>query len=1006
MTQQIIELGSGPDSNEGESLYSAFTKTNENFSQLFTLIGGGNNLTGNLVTANNFYTTGQLRVGNIKAFADIFTVGNVIGSGFYYPNGTPLLSSISSVLTAGVQAVTYNADDGNLVISTSSTDYTVDIGVGRTDDPVFNSITTGNIIPAADVTYDIGSSDRRWRDIWLSNSTIYLGEQQLSSDADSVFIPYGNLRTVGSGIFYGNMVSGANALYAGLAQFTILGSNVVAQFSANTPSYSQVNFQNINDGIDASTDYIATADNGTDSTYFVDLGITSSKHIGAADEFFADVGSANDGYLYVVGSGDYVGDANVGNLLLGSADGIIKMFVGNTSQANVVQTISTTGVTIGNVVINKAGSISVNGAAVSGVSNVLYDAVTGNLKLSTSDGTEFTVGPIASNITLSEIRNGIQDQIDNLVITDLQYAQIDAQVANAVANIAGVTDVTYDSISGNLAILAGGDEFVVTILGNASTLGDNTTGQLVSNAANLTSTTSVTDGLALLNEVLGKLVPSRPPYFPNNTDISINGLSSYRMTDFVQTDNTATGSKSVAGGTVVSLVKRSGAYLTSSVENVGPGETGVVSLLLNGAGSSSAALTGSSDGVYGSIAVYDNQDYHNVVDSVAAGFWSSFSTYASGIVSSGWNELYITHSQAAATNTITWYYDNSGPGAPIWSNTAIALISNVCSYSSTIPHLTSSSQFQLTANVSKLSGDTYPLTDTFVTGTAAGALSAPQSITYSAAGITTPLARNLYVSSGSAYITTTAAVRTGFGSSTSGPSLTAQNSYSTGVQNFAPGSTVLYKTGTSTQIEETSIPVNNVGIGSGNGARVINPGSTGTPAITSRSLFNSQNTTLETYDATVVAAVLKHDTTDYSTGFIPSGPDLSTGRSGDQYFTFKFTRTTVSKFDIKYTGTIAGMWIALPGSAIDTTSGLNGWLDMTTSYNGSGLPGVNGLGNGSNGCAVNGPVTVNTPVTNATKTATFGTESSSNSANYEIFVRIKLTSGQTVSAISIETATN
>jgi hypothetical protein len=120
----------------------------------------------------------------------------------------------------------------------------------------------------------------------------------------------------------------------------------------------------------------------------------------------------------------------------------------------------------------------------------------------------------------------------------------------------------------------------------------------------------------------------------------------------------------------------------------------------------------------------------------------------------------------------------------------------------------------------------------------------------------------------------------------------------------------------------------------------------------------------------------------------------------------KFVRTAVSKFDIKYTGTIAGMWVALPGSVIDASSGANGWINMAVAYGGAGYPGVNSPGNGSDGCAVGGIVSVNTFVTNSSRTCTFGTVSSSSTATNEIYVRIALTSGQSVTALTLETASN
>jgi hypothetical protein len=45
---------------------------------------------------------------------------------------------------------------------------------------------TGNIIPTANITYDLGTTTNRWKDIWLSNSTIYMGNAQISANATSL----------------------------------------------------------------------------------------------------------------------------------------------------------------------------------------------------------------------------------------------------------------------------------------------------------------------------------------------------------------------------------------------------------------------------------------------------------------------------------------------------------------------------------------------------------------------------------------------------------------------------------------------------------------------------------------------------------------------------------------------------------------------------------------------------------------------------------------------------
>ena len=542
--------------------------------------------------------------------------------------------------------------------------------------------------------------------------------------------------------------------------------------------------------------------------------------------------------------------------------------------------------------------------------------------------------------------------------------------------------------------------------GGSITMGTPTLGSLVGGVT-LTTTTTLPDGIAELNEVLGKLIPAPPPAFPGGQTLTINGVSSYRMANFTQTDNT-TSSRSATAGATVPVVTRSGSFSTNTIANTGPGDSGNITVYENGVASGFRALTkGSDDGTYDALVISNNVDYGTIAKTTT-GFWESLSVSAAGAVTAGWNEVNITHTKAGSTNTAYWYYDSSTPGTPTFSSTSIVPPgSPTLIYSSTIPHYTSANAFSVGFNVNKLSGDMYPTSDTFVTGSAGGAFGAPASVTYTSASITTPLARNLYVSSGSAAVVTTASVISGFGSSSTGPSVSVSNSYLTGTQSIAPSGVVLYKTGTSSAMEETNITFGSaVGTGSGAAARIINPGNSDTPAYTgSEADFNSQTGTLQAYDATIVGAVLKHDQTNYSTGYLPAGPNLSTGRSGSQYFTFKFVRTSVSKFDIQIAGAIAGIWVALPGSTIDTSSSLNGWLDMSVAYGGSGVPGASSGGNGSNGCAVGGTVSLNTSATQR-KTCTFGTVSSSNTATHEIYVRIKLTSGQTVTTLSLQTASN
>jgi len=594
--------------------------------------------------------------------------------------------------------------------------------------------------------------------------------------------------------------------------------------------------------------------------------------------------------------------------------------------------------------------------------------------------------------------------------------------ANAANQEVEISTINANLVAINLAI-ANINSNVTSVQGNTITLGANTVQALTSNAVNLTQTTKITDAIASLNNVLGKLVPPAPPSFPAGTALTINSVTIYgRMTTMTQVDNTGSG-RSVPAGTTLANVLRTGSYTTNTFSNMGDGSIGVLTVYLdNLAAGANTLVAGGGAKTTSNLVITNNQDYHNVSSTVAAGFWYSFSCYASGtITSGGYHGANIAYTGGSGTNTTTatWYYDSSAPGTPTFSNVQALssgnLLVNAVSYSSTIPHFNSGTSFKLKGNIAKLSGDMYYSSDTFITGTAGGAFQAPTGITYTQAGVTTPLAQNLYVSSGSAYYETNVSIlASGFGSSSTGPSLIAYNSYNSGTQTYTPtGLTILYKNGTSTNIEETSIPVTSVGTGSGNGLRIVNPGSTDNPSFTgSEAAFNSQTSTLQTYDATNIGSgtqgIIKFDQTNYSTGYLPAGPNLST-QGSNQYFTFKFTRTTVSKFDVLYSGTIAGLWVALPGSTIMTTaSTTNGWLDMSTAYAGSGVPGSGAGGNGSAGCSVSGTATLNSLVSNKSVTATFGTAQSGSSGTNDgtIYVRIKLTSGQSLTALSIVTATH
>jgi hypothetical protein len=132
----------------------------------------------------------------------------------------------------------------------------------------------------------------------------------------------------------------ADGLYAntplnvGNNQITFPGT--VAQFAGNNESYIQINLQNKNGS--GSSDYVVTANNGSDSTYYGDFGIAGSDDNETAYSAILPL----DTYLYAQGgsSGDPGGNLVIGTATTGKT---IKFIAGGTSNTDYVAQLSTNG---------------------------------------------------------------------------------------------------------------------------------------------------------------------------------------------------------------------------------------------------------------------------------------------------------------------------------------------------------------------------------------------------------------------------------------------------------------------------------------------------------------------------------------------------------------------------------------------------------------------------------------------------------------------------------------
>lgn len=101
---------------------------------------------------------GELEVDGILIEVGI-TIDSDPGQIFFDDNGNP----------TGNAGFTFDSVSGNLAVPGNST-------------------FTGNVLPSANVTYDLGSPTQCWKDIYLANSTIYLGNSTISAATGNIVL--------------------------------------------------------------------------------------------------------------------------------------------------------------------------------------------------------------------------------------------------------------------------------------------------------------------------------------------------------------------------------------------------------------------------------------------------------------------------------------------------------------------------------------------------------------------------------------------------------------------------------------------------------------------------------------------------------------------------------------------------------------------------------------------------------------------------------------------------
>ena len=176
--------------------------------------------------------------------------------------------------------------------------------------------------------------------------------------------------TLAQGLYSNNaLVVGSNP---------ILFPNTIGQFSGSDPNYTQLNIQNFNSN--GASDLILTADTGTNSNSYIDLGINNSKWnssvYGQTSQY------PYDGYLIVQGPGTSI----QGNLVIGTAvaNTSLVFAVGGQFQNNIVARVTSSGISLNTAMSLVFGDGTSQISAGSSVANTIYLQTLNNCLLYTS----------------------------------------------------------------------------------------------------------------------------------------------------------------------------------------------------------------------------------------------------------------------------------------------------------------------------------------------------------------------------------------------------------------------------------------------------------------------------------------------------------------------------------------------------------------------------------------------------------------------------------------------
>jgi len=969
-TNEIIKIGGGSD----VALLNVTPGTTKNSAALVAnSTGGVDALTIGTLTVGTQSTTDVAAGGNVTA--NIFT-SNTITAG----NGNFTDVSISANLTV----------DGDISLRGDN------ISLGDGGDVIsLGASVNNNVVPTTDDTFTLGTSSLNYKTVFANQVTLGSAPSNSTDAATKAYVDneISSISTVGNTTQIGAPTDGVFANGSGSGNI----EGAVTSLS-NTTSVA--------DAIDSMNEVMF---NIHQKTYVRDVVVTCPS------------GSTGGAPLTATLQIDVVGNANAFDINWGDGSSDSNVTDSTPSHTYTDNTNSPFDIT---VTAKNTGALGEGNSASQTVTDLI---------------TLFTADPVADFDIMSASSGGSEITAAN--VNQTIYVDNDTTNANDVVATFHIDwgDGSSNSIS-NTSV-AGGTQGArephVYTSGtgtgtNTITLSINThsTADPSSLPNSATKTIKIYDtSIATPEGLSGKTITF------TSSSVGSNPRLAQGFVDH-SSENTLGEGSSVTRYTTSGAIATSGEANNQVTYNAG---AGTLSAIVDGSAEGAIAFDGTDNtGTDQSLVVVDELDF-NGFDNTGDATIAASSIYAPGLysgfrariskssVATGLHTYKLSHSTTGNTNVLEFVKDNL-TGTPVMHFGGTTLTQNsagTLAYVSGIPYYTNDAVLNVVgALVSNVAGQVYKhdsdifniSSGTNVEGDSGSAFSSQTkdytilpsgSLSSDKPKANTGVGANVNIETFQINVN-------GGGRRVQGFAMNMENVNGTGSTVQFANTLVSVYNGNSSGVREDAIPVAD-SLGAGfdtDGVRIVTGFSGSTPAFNSSQDYFASNawsgevTIAGTDEAVVRYGNLQHYDTNLSTGYLPAGPNLNTGRSGSQFFRFAFKRTAMANFTVKLTGKVSGFFIAAPGTDIDNTSSVNGWLDASTTYAGAGTPGADtgAGGNGSDGCAFTSGDRIidGTTYSNQSFTLTLGDQNATNSFNNQILVNVKLDDGDHLSQLEIE----